>query len=132
MVLLLVALTVLITACSHPPAKDYAGLVGNLRQAGVTVEPAGEVAQPFFGIKAQVIQVNGQNVQVLEYPDEATAQLEAGQIRSDGSLMGNSMVDWIFAPRFYRNGRLIVLYAGDDATTRRALEAELGAQFAGR
>lgn len=44
------------------PAADYASLVDNLRAAGATVEPAGEIIQDFFSIKGKAIKVNGEDV----------------------------------------------------------------------
>ncbi len=49
-----------------------------------------------------------------------------------GSSIGTTMVTWVAAPHFYKSGRLIVLCVGDDAGVIAALEAALGAQFAGR
>jgi hypothetical protein len=111
---------------------DYVSLIDQLRAAGATVEPAGEVLQPFFSVKGQVIKVNGEDVQVFEYTDAAAAEAEATSVSPDGGSVGTSMVTWVAAPHFYKTGRLIVLYVGDNQTTIVALETALGPQFAGR
>ena len=114
------------------PVTDYVSLIDNLRAAGATVEPAGEVSQPFFSVKGNAITVNGENVQVFEYADAATADTEAALVSPDGSSVGTTMISWVAAPHFYKTGRLIVLYVGDDTAVINVLEDVLGAQFAGR
>ncbi len=111
---------------------DYISLIDNLRAAGASVEPAGEVMQPFFSVKGQSITVNGGNVQVFEYADVAAADTEAALVSPDGSSIGTSMPAWVATPHFYKTGRLIVLYVGDDTAVINVLETVLGQQFAGR
>ncbi|MEE8413095.1 MAG: META domain-containing protein, partial [Dehalococcoidales bacterium] len=111
---------------------DYISLIDNLRQAGATVEPAGELTQPFFSVSGRVIVVSGGDVQVFEYADGAAAEAEVALVSPDGSSIGTSMVSWIASPHFYQAGRLIVLYVGDGTDVINVLEAVLGQQFAGR
>lgn len=142
MVLLVAALT----ACNAPTpevtdegesgeeatVESYDALLDALKAEGLAAESSDEeVEQPFFSVKARVIAVGDEQVQVLEYPDEATAQTEADAISPDGSSIGTSMVTWIGTPHFYRSGKLLVLYVGDNADLLAALEAILGAQIAG-
>ena len=42
------------------------------------------------------------------------------------------MVNWVATPHFYKTGKLIVLYVGDNMTVISTLETVLGPQFAGR
>jgi hypothetical protein len=114
------------------PVRDYVSLIDNLRAAGVTVEPVGEISQPFFSVKGQIIKVNGEDVQVFEYATEAEAEAEAATVSSDGGSIGTSMVSWIASPHFYKTGKLITLYVGDNQSAIAALEIALGPQFAGR
>ncbi len=114
------------------PVTGYVSLIDSLRAAGATVEPAGEVSQPFFSVKGQVITVNGGDVQVFEYADAAVADAEAALVSPDGGSVGTSMMSWVAAPHFFKTGKLIVLYVGDSADVTDALEAALGPQFAGR
>lgn len=113
-------------------ARDYASLVASLKATGVTVEPGDEVEQPFFSVTGRTIKVNGQDVQVFEYPDTASADAEAAQVSPDGSAVGTTMMTWTAPPHFYKGGRVIVLYVGTDASVIAALKAALGAQFAGQ
>ena len=123
------------------PVTDYVSLIDNLRQAGATVEPAGEVSQPFFAVTGNIITVNGDDVQVFEYADAAAADTEAALVSPDGSSIGTSMIGWVATPHFYigwvatphfyRAEKLIVLYIGDSEAVTDVLESVLGQQFAG-
>ena len=114
------------------PVRDYVSLIDNLRAAGATVEPAGEVSQPFFSVPGYVIAVNGEQVQVFEYQDEAAADAEAATVSPDGSTVGRTAVSWVAPPHFFKNGRVIVLYVGSNPATLDLLQRALGPQFAGR
>ncbi len=114
------------------PVTDYVSLIDNLRAAGATVEPAGEVSQPFFSVEGWIINVNGEEVQVFEYADAGSADAEAALVSPDGGSVGTTMMQWVATPHFYKAGKLIVLYVGDSDSVADALEAALGSQFAGR
>ena len=136
----LVVLLLLVAACgpivsgeesNGGQVSDYAGFVDALRAEGATVELGDTVSQPFFSVDGQILQVNGQDIQVFEYEDAASAEAQVELVSPDGSSVGTSMVTWVGPPHFYQAGRLIVLYVGDDATTLQILESVLGPQFAG-
>ncbi len=114
------------------PVTDYVSLIDNLRQAGATVEPAGEVIQPFFSVTGNIIVVNGNDVQVFEYADTAAAEAEAALVSPDGFSVGTTMISWVATPHFYKTDRLIMLYVGDSTGVINVLEDVLGLQFAGR
>jgi len=114
------------------PVIDYVSLVDNLRLTGATVNPVGEVEQPFFSVKGFVIQVNNDDVQVFEYSDANAAENEAKSISPDGSSVGTSMPFWVAPPHFYKVEKLIVLYIGENEDTIGILDSVLGPQFAGR
>ena len=102
-------------AVSHGnEVRGYVELVDALRAAGATVELAGEVEQAFFSVKGQKVQVNGAEVQVFEYSDEAARQAESDLISPDGISIGTSMITWVDQPNFWAKGNLIVLYLGKD------------------
>ena len=113
------------------PVKDYVSLIDNLRAAGATVEPAGEVEQAFLSPLGYVITVNGVEVQTFEYPNDAAAEAEAATVAPDGGSIGTTMVTWVETPHFFRQGRVIALYVGEDAGITALLESVLGPQFAG-
>jgi hypothetical protein len=104
----------------------YVELVDALRAAGATVEPAEEVEQAFFSVLGQKIMVNGVDIQVFEYADEAARKADSDQISADGTNIGTSMITWVDQPNFWINGRIIVLYVGKDGATIDLLSGVLG------
>lgn len=110
---------------------DYVSLIDSLRAAGATVEPAGEIEQPFFPVTGRVIKVNGGDVQVFEFADESAATDQAEHISPDGEFIGDFHVNWIDIPHLYKGGKLIAVYVGQENQVIVALEAVLGQQFAG-
>jgi len=106
-----------------------------LRQQGASVTPGQTFpreSNPFFEVSAQAVQVNTGTVSVFEYGDAAAARRDAAKVSPDGSTIGTTSILWIGPPHFYRDGRLMVIYAGDALAVLQPLEAVLGAQFAGR
>jgi hypothetical protein len=96
---------------------------------GLNAEMGEAVMQPFLQVPGQILHVNGEDVQVYEYANEAAAAADAVQISPDGSLP-TIIIDWISTPHFYRFGNLIVLYVGTNSEILAALESILGSQFA--
>jgi hypothetical protein len=133
-ILMLVAYS---TSCAADSARDgdYASLIDNLRKAGAVVEPRGEVSPDFLSGKRSVMSLNGSNVQVWEYEDEAAADVEAAFISTDGFSVRTdtkiTLAEWIAPPHFYKAGKLIVLYVGESEAITVVLERVLGPQFAG-
>ena len=136
----IVAMAIIATSCAanqdaevtaDQPVDSYDGLLAALRGNGSTVDSAGTVSQPFFVPEGKVIAVDGYEVQVFEFSNEGDAISAAETISADGSSIGTSMVLWVEAPHFYRSGKLIVLYVGEQDTLVGALAAVLGPQFAG-
>lgn len=113
------------------PLEGYNDLVGALQAAGVTVEPGEAVEQPFFSVPGQVIELNDQDVQVYVYESADALEAEAAQVSEDGSSIGTTMVNWEEAPHFFKSGRVLVLYLGDDLNILSILDSILGRQFAG-
>ncbi|MBC7877709.1 MAG: hypothetical protein H7Y59_11125 [Anaerolineales bacterium] len=114
------------------PVEDYVSLIDSLRGAGATLEPGDQIEQPFFTVTGQIIQVNGADVQVFEYETAEQLEAEAGQVAPDGGSTGTTMITWMATPHFFKAGRVIVLYVGDDQAILELLKGALGAQFAGR
>jgi len=79
-----------------------------------------------------MLEVHGEGVQVFEYSDATAAEAEATLVSSSGSGVGTTKIHWVGPPHFFRKGRLIVLYVGDNGKVLKALEAVLGSQFAGQ
>lgn len=114
------------------PVEDHPSLVDSLQSAGATVETGDPIEQPFFAITGQIIKVNGADVQVFEYETTEAMEADATQVSDDGGSTGTSTITWVATPHFYKEGRILVLYVGDDQAILELLEGVLGPQFAGR
>ena len=136
--LLMVAM--LFTACApmgeasteSAAVEDLGSLNKALRDAGATVESGDSVEQAFFSVTGQIIKVNGVDVQAFEYESAEALEAEAALVAPDGGSVGTSMMMWMATPHFFKSGRVLVLYVGDDAATLDLLKSVLGEQFAGR
>jgi hypothetical protein len=117
---------------SRAPAMDYSMLIERLRAGGAKVEPAGKVDQSFFSVAGRVVKVHGEDVQVFQYPNAGAVESEAARVSQDGRSVGTTKPHWIGPPHFYQQGRLLVLYVGDEDKVIKALVAALGRQFAGQ
>ncbi len=110
---------------------DRERLIEKLRAEGLTIEPAGEIDQPFFSVKGHRIQVNGGTLQVFEYDDLPSTIKEAALVSPDGTSVGNTKVEWTDTPHFYQNGKMIIIYLGDDEELKQIFEETIGFTFAG-
>lgn len=111
---------------------DRAGLIEALKAAGLTVENGDSLEQPFFTAPGQIIRVNSADVQVFEYESPEAMEADASQVAEDGGSVGTSMMSWMATPHFYKTGRILVLYVGDDQKVIDVLTGALGPQFAGQ
>jgi hypothetical protein len=112
--------------------QDEASLVKVLQEAGATVETGDSITQEFFTPEGQTLKVNGTDLQVFEYESAEAMEKEASQVAPDGGSIGTSMVTWIDTPHFYKAGRIIVLYLGNDQAILDLLKKALRPQFAGQ
>ena len=116
---------------SRRPVTDAPSLIRELRAAGMNVETVGEVDQPFLSVRGTMIKLQGEDVQIFQYSSAKEMEAQAALISSDGTAVGTRKIHWIGSPHFFKQGRVLVLYVGDDKKTEKALEAILGRQFAG-
>lgn len=121
-------------APTEPRAEeDTDSLIADLQAEGATTETGDSITQDFFNTEGQFITINGkEGVQVFEYESAEAMESDASQVAPDGGSIGTSMVNWVDTPHFYKSGRIIVLYIGNDETTLNLLEKVMGKQFAGR
>ena len=129
------AMTACVTAAQPEPAEGLSPvhqLAASLSAAGAQVEIGGDASQPFIAVPGQILLVNGLDVQVFEFSSDAAAADLAAQVSADGGSVGTTMIMWVEAPHFFRDGRLIVLYVGENSNILVTLAQALGPQFAGR
>lgn len=134
MILLVTALV--LTACGGQPASAQGfgtdEFIEALHEKGVNAEKGDSVEQPFFSVIGDFVDFNDEGVQVFEYESAETMESDAVLVDADGGSIGTSMVTWMATPHFFKKGRILVLYVGDNADTMNLLESVLGPQFAGR
>jgi hypothetical protein len=111
---------------------DLGSLSQALRAAGATIESSETISQPFFSVEGRILKVNDADVQVFEYKSAEALEADAAQVSTDGGSVGTSMISWMATPHFFKSGRVLVLYVGDDAAILDLLTDALGGQFAGR
>lgn len=100
-------------------------LLDALGKAGIAINPTGPIDQPFFSVKGSSYEAGKGYLQIFEYADQAAAESDAAKVKPDGSIDGFSP-SWVASPHFYRLGRLIVIYLGDEASDLAGLKSVLG------
>lgn len=120
-----------------PPTSDetfgLAAFVQALTGQGRAVQAnPSRIAKPYLSVLGTVVRVDGQPVQVFEYPDEVTLDIDLASLAPDASSAGGVDLTWPAAPHFWRRGLLLALAATDDSALVEAIDAVLGPQIAGR
>jgi hypothetical protein len=113
-----------------PAASPAQSVVSALRAAGLTVEDAGFVEQPFFTGRAHVYGVEG-DVQVYEFASASAAQQAAAQVSPTGGSIGSQHMSWMAPPHFFRKENVVVIYLGSSPRVLAELQNLMGAEFAG-
>jgi hypothetical protein len=138
--IVLIIAVVAIATLNPKPVTDYTALLHYLSDSGASIAEEGEIQQPFFDIEGRRVTVNESSIQVYEYTNAEAMESEASWVSSDGFSIrkekeGNiwevCSVNWIASPHFYKAGRIIVIYIGDNNSIINLLENALGKQFAG-
>jgi hypothetical protein len=133
----------LLTACAGnrggevTPAPDLyvidkEGLIAALNAADAVREVGEPVMQEYFSVGGANVKVRESDILVFEFDSAEVMEADATLVSSDGGSIGTTMITWISTPHFFKAGRLIVVYVGDDAEMLAQLQSLLGAQFAGR
>ncbi len=108
-------------------------LVQSLRRQGFEVSLRGEISSNnmgFFTVAAHQVLVDRDRVSAFEYPTADRAAADATLVSADAQPNPRAAIGWISTPRFYRQGRLIVLYVGCSTEILAALEQSLGPPIA--
>ena len=103
------------------PVIDYPSLISRLRASGAGVKPAGEVEQPFLSVTGKMIKLYDEDVQVFQYSSAAEMEAQAAPISRDGTAVGTRKIHWIGSPHFFKQGRVLVLYVGNDEKVEKTL-----------
>jgi hypothetical protein len=112
--------------------QDQAGLLSALEAAGAKTEIGDSISQDFFSVDGRLITINGtEGLQVFEYKSVEAMESDASKVAPNGGSVGTSMMNWLGTPHFFKSGRIMVLYLGDNKPTLSLLEKVMGKQFAG-
>jgi len=140
-IVVVIVIVAIATLGPKPPKQvtDYSTLLHYLRDFGAPIGEEGEIHEPFFDVEGRRVTVNGSAIQVFEYANAGAMESEASRVSPDGcsirkekgDLWEVCFVSWIYPPHFYKAGRIIVIYIGDDDSIISLLENALGTQFAG-
>lgn len=142
LLVIVILLAGLLTACSVSGETEMAptpdlyvvdkeGLIAALNAADAVREVGDPVVQEYFSVGGASVKVRESDILVFEYDSKEAMEADASLVTSYGGSIGTTMLTWVSTPHFYKAGRIIVVYIGDDAETLSQLESLLGAQFAG-
>lgn len=112
------AIVVALDAVAGTPRTG--AIVEALYRAGLAVRDAGAIRQPFLTPPGRFFPLNGDYLQLYEYPDEKSAVRETAAIAPDGGT------------HFFRSGNIVAIYVGRSEQTLALLRAHLGPPFAAR
>ena len=132
---LVVGFTVLV-ACSsrNSPEYDLAQFTSDLREKEIALELTADANSLILGRVGTVVSWGDIQIGAFEYPDRPAAEAAAALIADDGSSVEGiteGPISWPATPHFFRKGRLLVLYVGDNRPTADLLKVVLGPQIAG-
>ncbi len=132
---LVVGFTVLV-ACSsrNSPEYDLAQFTSDLSEKEIALELTAGASSLILGRVGTVVSWGDIQIAAFEYPDRPAAEAAAALIADDGSSVEGiteGPINWPATPHFFRKGRLLVLYVGDDRPAADLLKVVLGPQIAG-
>jgi hypothetical protein len=113
--------------------KDYntklftAGLIDLDYEIKFDNSTAGEILEG----TPTIVKIGEETLKIYEYTDASSMKRESLSIDKDGYGTDRVKVSWISMPHFYKKGRIIVLYLGNNSKINTDLERLLGKQFAG-
>ncbi len=67
-----------------PAAQEFSD---DLRPAGANVTTSTRLTQPIFSVGRIVLKVNGEDMRLIAYPNEASARVDAAVISQDASII---------------------------------------------
>jgi len=117
-------LVVVSTGCVEPGVTSLDDVAADLARTGAVVRTIGTTIGYPFSVGATRIEIDGHEVLVYEYRD--VADREAEVITEGGEVVNGVPANWTGTPRFWADGRVIVVYLGDDTSVIDHLTEVLG------
>ncbi len=112
-------------------AFGLADLAEILFARGVPIELGDTEAVDYFPVAARHFTIFGDDVLVFEFGGPVTTEEVESVISPDGTTVNGRVIDWPATPHFFANGRVVVLYLGDNPQVIFGLEQIMGPQVAG-
>lgn len=134
----LVSITIFVlSACNSsggeiPEADSVLTLGEALEAAGLRVNGPLDndfLSARYFSIPGVQFDVSGEMVLAYEFDtdDEVTTQREL--VSPDGWGIGSKYINWTVGPNYYQNGRLLVVYDGEEQAVLETLNLAMGQPF---
>ena len=67
---------------------------------------------------------------MFEFAVTGEARQPAASTSSGGSTLGTTMIGWVSGPHFFRTGRMIVLYVGEEERIVSLVQGVMGSSIA--
>ncbi len=97
---------------------------------GIPIEIGDLESFDFLPVAARHFTVFGEDVLVFEFAGTVTTEAVESVISPDGTTVNGQVIDWPATPHFFANGRVIVLYLGDNPQVIFGLQDIMGPQVA--
>ena len=108
-------------------------LLADLANQGAQVEIApGRVVKPYLTPYGLIVRVDGEPLQVFQYPDEASLLADVDGLDASAASIDGLPLAWPAAPHFWRKGGLLALAVTDEAYYVDLISRVLGTPFAGQ
>lgn len=106
-------------------------LINFLKKSNSNLKYSKEDNSWFLSGSLTIADFDGDTIGIYEYKNNQEMEQDAKNISSDGYMIGNSFVEWVAKPHFYKSGNIIVNYIGDNKEMIKKIEKLMGQQFAG-
>ena len=120
---------------------DYSSFLDYLHDSGASIRDEGETGRGlFYNAEYRIVEVDGISIQVYEFTSAKDMEADASGVSPCGTQItrdsgdgktSSIFVNWIGLPHFYKAGRIMVIYIGDNCSMISLLENAFGKQFAG-
>lgn len=108
-------------------------LLADLADSDAQVEVVpGRVVKPYLTAYGLIVRVDGEPLQVFQYPDEASLLADVASLDASASSINGLPLVWPAAPHFWRKGSLLALAVTDEGDFVDLISQVLGEQFAGQ
>lgn len=114
------------TVVSTPNVQNFDQLVREAETYGLNASLVGPIQQPFFSQAGEIILINGQQVQVFQFPSANEQKQAVGQIPRKGTPVAGTPVVQTEPLRVWSGGKLIALYSGQNPQVISFLNAVFG------